>query len=123
MSNPNWQDIARQVQEHRDATIAEVRPRIPDIPKILPLNVTGIPRDLLSAREVEITESPTESLVESLASGQLTSREVTTAFLRRAGIAQGLASDCIILSQVNSDVVKDQLYYRTPSPTCSPERR
>ena len=107
MSNPKWEDVARQVQEHRAATIAEVRPQIPDIPKTLPLNVTSIPRDLLSSREVEITESTTESLVKNLATGQLTSREVTTAFLRRAGIAQGLASYCLSDHTMASNLMKD----------------
>ena len=110
MSNLNWQDIARQVQEHRDATIAEVR-------------FTGIPRDLLSAREVEITESTTERLIEFLATGQLRSREVTAAFLRRAGIAQSLASDRVVVFRIHSDVMEDQLYHGTSSTTCSSARR
>ena len=92
MSKPSWQDVARQVQDHRTNTIAEVQPQIPDVPKNLPRNVTSIPRDLLSSREVEITESTTEILVASLATGKLTSREVTNAFLRRAGLAQKLVS-------------------------------
>lgn len=94
MSKPSWQDVARQVQDHRTNTIAEVQPQIPDVPKNLPSNVTSIPRDLLSSREVEITESTTEILVASLATGKLTSREVTNAFLRRAGLAQKLVN-CI----------------------------
>lgn len=92
MSKPSWQDTTRHVQEHRTSTIAEVQPPIPDVPKDLPRNVTLIPRDLLSSSEVEITESTTEVLVASLATGKLTSREVTNAFLRRAGLAQNLAS-------------------------------
>ena len=92
MSKPSWHDVASQVQLHRTSTVTEVQPQIPDVPKELPLNVTSIPRELLSPREVEITELTTETLVASLASSSLTSREVTNAFLRRAGLAQKLAS-------------------------------
>ncbi|EJT96853.1 general amidase [Dacryopinax primogenitus] len=55
------------------------------------LNVLGVPREcgLLSEKELEITElRNVDALLEKLASGEWTSVEVTTAFLKRAIIAQ-----------------------------------
>ena len=92
MAGPSWQDIALQVQNHRDITLDEVQPPIPDIPDELPQDVTAMPRRLLSPREVEITDMVTEDLVSSLAVGKLTSTEVVKAFLRRAALAQKLGS-------------------------------
>ena len=92
MHRSAWQDIAHQVQGHRDYTVNLVEPRIPDVPSPLPPNVTAIPRALLSSREVEITTTCAEGLVALLASGTLTSTEVTNAFLRRAGLAQKLVN-------------------------------
>jgi len=86
----SWQDIAKQAQKHRDETIAAVQPPVPDVASDLPLNVSGIPKELLSEREIDITETAPEDLVEHMSTGTITSAEVTTAFLRRAGLAQKL---------------------------------
>ena len=96
MTSLSWQDIARQKHDHRNETIAKISPTVPDVPDELPQDVTGVPGDLLTARELEITESSTEALVSALAVGELTSVEVTKAFLRRAAIAQKLV--CLPLS-------------------------
>ncbi|KAF2655066.1 putative glutamyl-tRNA amidotransferase subunit A [Lophiostoma macrostomum CBS 122681] len=88
-----WQNIAHRAQEHRDATIALVHPPIPDIGE-LPYDSTQIPKTILLPSEISITESDPAALVSRLASGTLTSTEVTTAFLRRAALAQKLAN-CI----------------------------
>jgi amidase len=90
MSKPSWKEVAEKAQEHRDASIKLVKPAVPDVPSELPLNVTEIPKHLLTTEEVIITETTPEDLVKSLASGKLTSTGVTNAFLRRAGIAQKL---------------------------------
>ena len=90
LSKPTWQEIAEQAQEARDASLKLVEPAIPDVPSELPLDVTKLPKHLLSTEEVAITQTPTEELVVSLASGRLTSVAVVTAFLRRAGLAQKL---------------------------------
>lgn len=92
MHRSAWQDIAQQVQSHRDYTLSQVKPHIPDVLSSLPTNVTAIPRTLLSPREVEITTTSAEGLVALLATGTLTSTEVTNAFLRRAGLAQKLVN-------------------------------
>lgn len=90
MSKPNWKEVAKKAQEHRDASVKLVEPAVPDVPTELPLDVTKIPKQLLTTEEVGITETAPEDLVTSLASGELTSTAVTSAFLRRAGIAQKL---------------------------------
>ena len=90
MTQLSWQEIAKKAQEHRDKSIKLVKPAVPDVPSELPLNVTDIPKKLLTKEEVTITETAPEDLAKSLASGQLTTTAVTNAFLRRAGIAQKL---------------------------------
>ena len=90
MNRSTWQDIAHRAQSHRARTLAQVQPPLPDVPSHLPRNVTAIPQALLSPREVEITMKSVEELVASLATGRLSSTEVTSAFLRRAGLAQKL---------------------------------
>lgn len=90
LSKPSWQEIAKQAQEARDASLKLVEPAISDVPAELPLDVTEIPKSLLSPEEVAITQTAAEELVVSLASGRLTSVAVITAFLRRAAIAQKL---------------------------------
>lgn len=92
MDTLSWQDIAIRKQDHRNKSIAKLNPPVPNIPDELPRDVTGVPRDLLEAREVNITEMSTEELVAALATGDLTSVEVTKAFLRRAGVAQKLVN-------------------------------
>lgn len=90
MSKRNWQDIAREAQEYRDASISRVAPSVPAVPKDLPLDRTDIPKYLLSTEEVVITQTAPEDLVGSLSSGKVTSTAVIKAFLRRAGLAQAL---------------------------------
>lgn len=91
-SGATWQEVAASMQARRDQSIAAVTPPIPDIPIPVPTNVTGIPKQLLSSLEIEITEAVPEKLVIALADGDLSATEVTTAFLRRAGLAQKLVT-------------------------------
>ena len=121
MNKPSWQDIAGQVQLYRAGTVAKIQPRLPDVPRELPCNVTKIPQELLSAHEVKITESAAEDLLTSLATGQLTSTEVTNAFLRRAALAQKLESSTFLVlpARSNKTVPIDQLRYRTAAGTSS----
>ncbi len=93
MTEKTWQDIANVAQEYRDASINHVEPAIPAVPNSLPLDRTGVPKYLLSTEEVVITQMPPEQLIASLSAGKLTSIAVTTAFLRRAGLAQALVRD------------------------------
>ena len=88
-----WEAVACEVRNARDESVAKVQPPIPEIlTEKLPLNVMSIPAQLLEAQEIEITESSPEVLVERLARGKWSSRNVTSAFLRRAGVAQRLVS-------------------------------
>ena len=94
MSKPTWQEVAKIAQDHRDDSIRRVQPPVPEVPDQLPFDRTEIPKYLLSTEETVITQTAPEQLVASLASGKYTSTAVTTAFLRRAGLAQALAN-CI----------------------------
>ncbi|KAK5756664.1 hypothetical protein LTS12_013254 [Elasticomyces elasticus] len=93
-SKKPWQDISAAMIKHREETIAAINPAVPDPPKDVPLNVTGIPAQLLPKDVVSITETPTELLLQKLASGELTSIAVTNAFLQRAGLASKL-TNCV----------------------------
>lgn len=55
-------------------------------------NVFGFPKasGLLSAREIELTESSATELVAQMAEGKLKSVDVTLAFCKRAALAQQL---------------------------------
>jgi len=97
MAKPNkakarqpWQDIAREVQNYRDASIDRVQPVISKLPTHLPPNVLDIPSQLLSQEEIQITQTAPEDLLRRLAAGELSATSVTRAFLRRAGLAQML---------------------------------
>lgn len=93
--NPKpWEDISKEMIQHREDTFAKVEPPIPDVPFELPLNVTGLPKQLLSEAVTSITELPTETLLSRLASGDLSSVGVAKAFLQRAGLASKL-TNCI----------------------------
>ena len=88
-----WEAVAREVRSARDDSIEKVQPPIPFVQTDkLPLNVTAVPAQLLEPQEIEITELPLEVLIRKLASGTWSSRNVTSAFLRRAAVAQGLVS-------------------------------
>jgi Asp-tRNA(Asn)/Glu-tRNA(Gln) amidotransferase A subunit family amidase len=90
----SWQDIAAIAQKHRDESISQLQPPIPDLPTGLPLNLTSLPANLLPKNVIEITESPVEKLLHQMATGKLTSTEVTQSFLQRAGLASKLVN-CI----------------------------
>lgn len=90
----SWQDVATLMVKHREDTFAAVDPNIPDPPKALPLNVTGLPASLLSTEVAGITESSPELLLDQLAAGKLSSIAVTKAFLQRAGLASKL-TNCV----------------------------
>lgn len=90
LGSDHWERKIRSVIQRRDASLAKLDPPLPELPRELPSNVTGIPAQLLSAEELEITETPLKKLLEQLANAQLTAVSVAQAFLRRAGLAQKL---------------------------------
>jgi amidase len=86
-SGATWEEVAADRQAYRDASIASIEPLIPDIPD-RPSNTIPLAKKVLTAEEIEITESTVEQLVPKLANGSLSSVDVANAFLRRAGLAQ-----------------------------------
>ncbi|MCJ1287720.1 hypothetical protein MMC26_007072 [Xylographa opegraphella] len=94
VSTPPWQEICQEAQDYRDASIAKFDLDIPRLPKMLPRNVFGLLHQHHPQTESELTEKPPEVLVKLLASGTVTVTAVTTAFLRRASLAQKL-TNCI----------------------------
>lgn len=86
-SGATWQEVAADRQKYRDETIAALEPALPDI-KDVPLNTIPFAKEVLSPGEIKITESTVEELAAQLAEGEISSVEVTKAFLRRAGLAQ-----------------------------------
>lgn len=96
---PPWQDIAARKRAARDALIpaAWKLPKDPPLFEHGPQNVLNFPREhgLLNATELHITEGYTiKTLLLALGSRKLSSVEVTTAFCKRAAIAQQL-TNCI----------------------------
>ncbi|KAK8123297.1 hypothetical protein PG999_003215 [Apiospora kogelbergensis] len=87
-------DLARA---KRDASLAKVFPILNGVPDAsdLPLSSQDLPKAVLSAREIEITEHYTVTkLIELLRERRVTVEEVTRAFLRRAALAQA-ATNCL----------------------------
>jgi amidase len=96
-SGATWQEVAAGMQRHRDETIMAVRPPLPSNLKhlTLPLDLTGIPNQILSPQEIEITHLKVEDLAALLAKSELSAIDVITAYLRSAGLAQKLVSSRI----------------------------
>lgn len=96
-SGATWQQVAAGRQAYRDATIALIEPPIPEVTDV-PLNTIPLAKRILTAEEVEITESTVEQLVPRLANGSLSAVDVARAFLRRAGLAQKAVSSLSAMS-------------------------
>jgi len=86
-SGATWQEVAADRQKHRDATISALDPPLPEIKDVL-LNTIPLAKQVLTAEEIEITETLVEDLVVQLGKGEINCATVTKAFLRRAGLAQ-----------------------------------
>jgi amidase len=98
----DWQTRAYEKRTSRDQAIPEewkLSPHVLDsLPPVLEesnVNLMDIPRrsGILTERELHITEDvDVSTLLKNLATGELTSLEVTIAFSKRAAIAQQLVS-------------------------------
>lgn len=108
-----WQDIAREVQDYRNASTDRVQPAIPKLPSNLPPNVLDIPSQVLRQEEIQITQTAPEDLLSSLAAGELSATSVTRAFLRRASLAQKLVSFNSLSLPLYRQQYPDQLRHRT----------
>lgn len=84
-----WQEIAADKKSRIAASIPEEW-RITSIPSDNNLMGYAKASGILSSKELDITESSAVDLVAKLASGELTSVAVTTAFLKRAALAHQL---------------------------------
>ena len=99
-----WQEIAQEAQDHRDASLARVQPGLPaaferiQFSEELPKSSMPIPGKALHPRDFQITQTRPEELIKALASGDLSPTIVTTAFLRRAALAQKLVSSQMLRS-------------------------
>ncbi|KAH7074521.1 amidase signature domain-containing protein [Paraphoma chrysanthemicola] len=87
-----WQDIAKEAQHHRDKSIARLDHAVPPVPSTLPKAVMTIPEQLLDEPTLAISSLLPQDLVASLANGRLSATDVSTAFLQRAALAQGLTN-------------------------------
>ncbi|KAF4124510.1 amidase [Geosmithia morbida] len=91
----SWQDKVSWARAGRDASLAKVDPPLQGLPSDLPVNTQGLPKQVLAARELEITESySVTELLAALRSRRFSVEEVTRAFLRRAALAQ-TATNCL----------------------------
>lgn len=92
-ATPSWQERAA-AKRAANAALLPGDLILKSLPGSDIRNVTDIPRTsgLLSERELEITEASVSGLVADLASGKYTAVETTTAFIKRAVIAQQLVS-------------------------------
>ncbi|KAG8919599.1 hypothetical protein FRC01_001209, partial [Tulasnella sp. 417] len=93
MSSRNWQEIATE-RKRKQEDLIPPEWRIPSVPDSL-LDVTLIPQTsgLLTARELEITDTTdVNEILSKLADGVWSAVEVTKAFLKRAIIAHQLTN-------------------------------
>ncbi|KAK5947441.1 hypothetical protein PMZ80_001591 [Knufia obscura] len=90
-----WEDKVAPVRRQREASLAKVQPPLGKLPETLPLNSRNLPKELLTDREIELTEKCTvKQLLARLRSRSVSVEEVTRAFLRRAAVAQA-AVNCL----------------------------
>lgn len=89
--NDTWKPLVAKAVKVRDDSLARIDPPLPQLPKKLPLDVSGIPSQVLTPQEVEITEGhDATSLAAAIASKKYSAETVARAFLRRAALAQML---------------------------------
>jgi len=100
----NWEQLAADKRKRIHDSIPSDW-RIQDLPNNE--NAFSFPKEsgLLSAREIELTESSATELVAQLAEGKLKSVDVTLAFCKRAALAQQLVSfsygtDSVLVSKL-----------------------
>jgi amidase len=92
----DWEQKVAEERARRDASIAKLEPKLQALPTELPLvrvSSQKLPSQLLTDREIEITERYTvPQLLATLKAKEISVEEVTRAFLRRAVIAHQAAS-------------------------------
>lgn len=86
----SWQDKAALAQAKRNGSLAKVTPKLVGVPEArdLPQNSRSLPKEILTSREIELTENyPITELLRVLRQREVSVEEVTRAFLRRAALA------------------------------------
>ncbi|KAF4458309.1 general amidase, partial [Fusarium albosuccineum] len=111
-----YKEKASLALAYRDASLAKVEPKLEGIPSELPLNSQGLPKAVLTPREIEITEkySITE-LLSLLRERKITVEEVTRAFLRRAALAQA-ATNCVVELMWDEAITRARYLDSLPEP-------
>jgi hypothetical protein len=90
----SYKETVAAALQHRDIGLAKVEPKLQGIPDELPLSSQDLPKAVLTAREIEITERYSViQLLDVLRKREIKVEEVTRAFLRRAALAQVAVSD------------------------------
>jgi amidase len=88
-----YQETVSAALQHRGVGLSKVEPKLQGIPDELPLNSQSLPKAVLTAREIEITENySVAELLDVLRKREIKVEEVTRAFLRRAAVAQAAVS-------------------------------
>jgi amidase len=93
MVTQNWEAQAEVCRDVLDKSIQKQWLLSPDkLPSPERTNVLDVPKEsrILTERELEITETDATGLVEKMAQGTWTAKEVTIAFLKRATIGHQL---------------------------------
>lgn len=90
---PHWTRLVAEKKQRQLQSIPQEW-LVSELPPDSILDVTGFPETcgLLNARDIEITNTLTDVLLEKLASGEWTAVGVTTAFYKRAIVAHQLVS-------------------------------
>lgn len=109
MTETTWIQVAEEAQAYRQASIdrcqsitQEVAAQIGD--SLDSTNLSGISKKVLSSEELEITESLPEDLQSALAGKKYSATAVTTAFLKRAVVAQYAVCVTSFLPREKSDL-------------------
>ncbi|KAK7515221.1 amidase family protein [Phyllosticta citriasiana] len=91
----NWKEKSQSARDYRDASLAKVDPPIAKLPDPLPLSSQELPGKYLTPREYELTHNfDAIELLGMLRRRELSSEELTRAFLRHAALAQ-YAVNCV----------------------------
>lgn len=87
---PDWRELVAEKKQRQEASVP--KDWIVTVPPPDVLNVLAFPEEcgLLSMKEIEITNTNVDLLLQKLAAGTWSSVEVTTAFYKRAIIAHQL---------------------------------
>jgi hypothetical protein len=113
----SWQDKVAWAQAKREASLAKVKPKLVGVPEVqsLPQYSRDLPKDVLTSREIELTENyKITELLRLLRERDISVEEVTKAFLRRAALAHAAVRTNIPLSVESCRLISvDQLSHRT----------